>query len=154
MSNQIQPLRVSPQWRLIPAGEESKILLMEQQAFSFILQEFEYDFMTMQAQQDLLVTLIAGNEIYRSGNYTISSNGRVKNYVSTEVSEKTGLPYCSVSSSTGAGIMQNQTPKTLKMPLKISPNTVIYANIKNQSAYFSHAIEINFAGLLVQEEIQ
>lgn len=152
MSNPgIKPLRISPQWRLITPGTETKIALIELQNYSLILQEFDYDFMTAQGEQDMFVSLVAGVEIFRSGNFTVSDNGKIKSYVATVVSEKTGLPYSGVSSSTGAGVIHNESPQAVRLPLRISPNTLVYALVKNQSAYFSHAIRMTIAGLLIQE---
>lgn len=145
----IYPISPSPQLRMVNKSQEIEISIVRDTSQKFLLQYFDYLVYSEQAEQDLVIQLLAGNQVvWRSGKFITSGVGQINFPEETRESNLEGYPYY-CSSSNSKGQCDNFSPMGEKMPRLFPANIPIILKVKNRSNIYSHPIQIVFQGLLI-----
>lgn len=142
--------RISEQQRIVNPGLTETIYLYKvPPRMFFILQDFFFQKLSEQGEQDLIVTLKADKKIIaRSGKYQTTQ----PEYPSeSRVSNTSGLLYSEISSSDGSGTPDNFSMLNKNIYIALEGNTLLTVDVKNQSAVYKHGIIVGGSGMLVRK---
>lgn len=146
----------SIQQRLIPLGATSFWLPIYKvpQDYVLIIKDVNWYLTSLQAEQDLRVTLVRGkNDLILKSGKRDDTTGRTRPpfneillVIETRVFATPGLQLDSISSATGVGVPDNFNLNFERFHAIVFEDTVISWKIDNQSALYSHAFQASLYG--------
>lgn len=150
--------RISPQQRLVPSLDKFLLpIVLPGSAMILEIEEFSVLKFCEQAEQDINTAIRIGGQkiVWQSGLFTTTGADNIseqpKHTTETRAIAQVGIPYNVITSQANSGIPDNFSVNFIGLKFLVSGGEIVYFEIRNQSAIYSHAVRVSLGGILYME---